>query len=65
MNERDETAATKNRMDEETADFYDRVRNAYLGIAAREPDRFHVVDAEGSIDAIHKYVVETVNVFLN
>jgi dTMP kinase len=65
MNERDESATKKNRMDEESAEFYDRVRNAYLGIATREPDRFHVVNAEGTIDRIHTYVVETVKQFLN
>jgi len=65
MNDRAELGAKKNRMDEETADFYARVRNAYLGIATREPLRFHVVNAEGSIDSIHEYVVDTVNRFLN
>ena len=50
---RDETQAKKNRMDEETAEFYTRVRDAYLGIAEREPERFRVIDASGPIDAIH------------
>ncbi len=64
MNERGSDAG-KNRMDEETAEFYDRVRAAYLGIAGREPERFHVVNAEGSIDSIHAYVVKTVKRFLS
>lgn len=50
----------KNRMDEETAEFYSRVRDSYLGIARREPERFHVIDAERSIDEIHRDVVELV-----
>lgn len=61
MSERDESHAKKNRMDEETAEFYSRVRESYLGIAKREPERFKVIDAEGSIEAIHVKVMETVD----
>ncbi len=60
MNARDESQAKKNRMDEETADFYNRVRGAYFGIAEREPERFRVIEASGSVDSIHKRVVEIV-----
>lgn len=34
-----------NRIDNETVEFHSRVRNAYLELAAREPDRFVVLDA--------------------
>ena len=64
MNERDEGHAKKNRMDEETAEFYSRVRDSYLGVAKREPERFKVIGAEGSIDAIHLKVVELVDSIL-
>lgn len=57
MGARDESQAKKNRMDEETAGFYDRVRNSYLGIAEREPQRFRVVDASGSVDEIQDCVL--------
>ncbi|MBP7416816.1 MAG: dTMP kinase [Pyrinomonadaceae bacterium] len=60
MNARDESQAKKNRMDEETADFYNRVRGAYFGIAEREPKRFQVIEASGSVDSIHERVVEVV-----
>lgn len=53
-----------NRMDLETADFYERVRNAYLSIAAREKDRFLVIDANGAMEQIHASVVEIVTKFL-
>jgi len=33
-------------------EFHERLRQAYLHIARREPDRCAVIDAEGSIDAI-------------
>jgi dTMP kinase len=55
----------KNRMDDETAEFYSRVRQAYLGIAEREPERFRIVDAERDIESIHADVVELVNGVLN
>lgn len=58
MSVRDESHAKKNRMDEETTDFYTRVRDSYLGIAEREPKRFRVIDGSRSIDEIHRQVVE-------
>lgn len=57
---RDEADAKRNRMDDETAEFYTRVRNSYLGIAEREPERFQIVDASGSIEEIHNEVVSIV-----
>jgi dTMP kinase len=51
----------KNRMDEETAEFYSRVRAAYLRIAKREPGRFIVIDAERPIHDIHTDVVALVS----
>ncbi len=62
---RDETLAKRNRMDEETADFYGRVREAYLAIAKREPERFVTVDASGSVDSIHAEVVSVVSGILS
>ena len=61
MVDRDENHTKKNRMDEETAGFYNRVRNAYLGIADREPERFKVVDASRSIEDIQADVVDLVS----
>lgn len=60
MASRDESQSVKNRMDEEAADFYSRVRDAYLGIAEREPDRFVAINAEGSVGEIQKSVAEKV-----
>ncbi len=61
MSKRDEDHTKKNRMDEETAEFYTRVRDAYLGIAQREPERFRVIDAMGSMEEIHKQVIKTIS----
>src|SRR5512139_567210 len=55
----------KNRMDLETAEFYANVRRAYLGIAEREPERFKVIDANGSIEETHFKLKEVVNNFLS
>ncbi|MFN2502266.1 MAG: dTMP kinase [Pyrinomonadaceae bacterium] len=60
MSDRSETEARKNRMDEETVDFYTRVRDAYIGVARSEPERFHVIDAAGPVDQIHEKVIEEV-----
>lgn len=65
MEARDENHTKKNRMDEETSEFYNRVRDAYLGIAKREPERFKVIDASGSIEEIHERVVEIVSAILH
>jgi dTMP kinase len=43
-------------MDDEPAEFYARVREEYLAIAAREPERFKVVDAAGSIGEVRELV---------
>ena len=64
MIDRDASQAKKNRMDDETAEFYTRVRKAYLRIAKREPKRFRVIDASGSIEEIHVNVVEAVSAIL-
>lgn len=61
---RDEAGGMTNRMDTETAAFYENVRTAYLGIARREPERFRVVDADRPIEIIHTSVLELVNSFL-
>lgn len=57
---RPEAHAKRNRMDEETAEFYGRVRESYLGIASREPERFRVIEAGRSVEAIHADVLAMV-----
>ncbi|PYT01412.1 MAG: dTMP kinase [Acidobacteria bacterium] len=62
---RHEIGEGRNRMDVETADFYSRVRDAYLRLANAEPDRFEVIDANGSIEETHAKVAEVISEFLN
>ena len=51
-------------MDAESIDFYTRVRESYLKIAAKEKERFRIIDASGSISEVHQKVLETVTEFL-
>ena len=37
--------------DTETAAFFERVRSAYLALAAAEPERFEIVDGSGTVEA--------------
>ena len=64
MNDRHETGAGRNRMDVETAEFYSKVRTAYHGIAAAEPERFKILDANGSIEDTRASVTEAIAKFL-
>ena len=64
MAERHETGKGRNRMDVETAEFYSNVRSAYLRIADAEPQRFKIIDANGSIEETHAEVLEMITNFL-
>ncbi len=54
---------TNNRMDSEKSEFYHRVRNAYLQLAEKEKKRFRIINADDSIEEIHKKAVEIVTNF--
>lgn len=53
-------ATQPNRLDRESHDFRRRVREAYLEIAALEPDRFRVIDASAGIDECREKVIAAV-----
>lgn len=61
MRDRDNSDSKRNRMDQETAEFYARVRESYLGIGRRDPERFRHVDASGNIEEIHAEVKRIVS----
>ncbi|HEV3468606.1 MAG TPA: dTMP kinase [Pyrinomonadaceae bacterium] len=52
--------AKHDRLDAEDAAFHARVRDAYLKIAASDPDRVRVVDAGGSVQETHSQVMRLV-----
>lgn len=61
---RTETDRQTDRLDAEDAAFHARVRDAYLKLAAQEPDRVRVISACGSINETHDRVLEVVTPFL-
>jgi dTMP kinase len=54
------TGSDENRFETESSAFYRRVFDKYREIAAREPLRVVVIDSDGSIDEVHRRVVEVV-----
>jgi dTMP kinase len=50
----------ENRFEQENRAFFGRVRNAYLAIAHREPQRVHIVDARGTPPETHAVIMEMV-----
>ena len=61
---RNEMGELKNRMDKENPEFYERVRQAYLDIIAKDKKRFRVIDASASIDVVHAQALEILTGFL-
>lgn len=54
----------KDRMESAGIEFFNRVRDGYLKIAQKEPDRVKVLDASKSIDEIHHEVIKLINSLL-
>ena len=50
----------ENRFEQESRAFFGRVRHAYLAIAAREPQRVHLVNARGTPSETHAVIMELV-----
>lgn len=48
------------RLELEDVEFHKRVRDGYLEIAAKEPERIKLIDASGSIEEIHSKVINIV-----
>jgi dTMP kinase len=54
----------ENRFERESRAFFGRVRNAYLAIAAREPNRVITVDARGTAEETHAKITDAVRMRL-
>jgi len=50
----------ENRFEKESRAFFERVRNAFLEIARREPQRVALVDARPPLEAVHPEIVRIV-----
>ncbi|MGH9767007.1 MAG: dTMP kinase [Blastocatellia bacterium] len=59
------TAAQPDRLDQEPLEFHERVRSAYLEIAAREPQRFRIIPSAGPAEETFDLMVKEVRVLLN
>ncbi len=57
---RREDEADENRFEQENRAFFERVHQAYLAIARREPERVVVIDARRPIEVVHKDIVSAV-----
>lgn len=51
----------KDRMESAGVEFHTKVRNGYLEIAKKEPERIKVIDASKSIEEIHQEVLSYLN----
>ena len=49
------------RMEQQPAEFYERVREAYRELAAREPNRIALIDGSRDADRIEKEIWEIVS----
>jgi len=54
----------KDRIEEEEINFHKRVRGAYLTLARENKERFRIIDGLGSIEHIHKEIVNIVLKFI-
>ena len=50
------------RLESEPLAFHERVRNEFLNLANVDPERYAVIDATQSIEAIHEQIKERVSV---
>ncbi len=57
-------ARRSDRLDSENVDFHERVREAYLAVARKNPERVRVINASGSAQETHELVMDIVMPFL-
>ena len=61
---RGDEGVERDRLDAEDEAFHSRVREAYLKIASREPERVRVINASGSVEETHQKVLQVVMPFI-
>lgn len=57
--------SSPDRFEKNSLDFFNRVRQAYLDIAAREPGRVHVIDASLPLEVVQQQVRASIGAFLD
>jgi len=58
-------AKDADRLEQESIEFHKRVRDGFLDLADKEPDRFFVLDGKKNIDEIHHEVIVIIKKELN
>lgn len=58
--ERARNRGRKDRIEQESIDFHERVRESFLALAAVETDRIHVIDGTTPVEDVHQAVCRTV-----
>ena len=57
----EQTGRVPDRFERENREFFERVRQEYLGLARSDPERIRVVDASRSLDDIKKVIEEEIS----
>lgn len=55
---------TKDRMESEAKDFHQKVREGFMDLAKKYPERIKVIDANQTIDKVHSDVIKILNNYL-
>jgi dTMP kinase len=55
-------AGLETRFEKEELAFHDKVRNGYLELASREPERFTVIDAAGSEEEVRNKIIRALSI---
>jgi dTMP kinase len=58
-------ARNQDRYERETIEFFVRVRDGYRKLAARQPHRFKIINADGSLDYVRRQIVTACKTFLS
>lgn len=54
----------KDRLESEAADFFEKVRNGYLDLAAKYPERIRVIDATVDVDAVFEQILTVLKEYI-
>lgn len=60
----DNPNSDEDRFEQESLDFHQRIRDAYLQLSRQQPQRIRVVDADGSLDSVAARIREAVHPLL-
>jgi dTMP kinase len=61
---RNRKANKRDRLELEDISFHERVREGFIAIASREPERIKIVDCSGSVEEVNTKVVGIIDAFL-